>query len=67
MDNNQKRVSVAETLYPSEDNSTTPTLISRDTREIAAGFFPENKVRGTQSQKILKNSSYIRILHTGKK
>ena len=53
MDNNQKRVSVDETSSPSDDNSTTLTTSARATIEIASGFGPENKVRGTQSQRRL--------------
>ena len=59
LDNNQKRVPVAEISSPSEENSTTLTPSARDTREIASGFFPENKVRGTQSQRILTNFLFI--------
>ena len=55
MDNNQRMVLVSETSYPSDDNSTTVTPSSRDTREIASGFCPENKVRGTQIQRIFTN------------
>ena len=55
LDNNQKRVSVAETSYTSEENSTTLTPSTRDTREISSGFCPENKVHGTQIQRILAN------------
>ena len=55
LDNNQKRVPVAETSSPSEENRTTPTHSARDTREIASGFCPENKVCGNQSQRILTN------------
>ena len=47
-------MSVAETSSPSEENNTIPTLSARDTRKIASGFYPENKVRGIQSQKFLK-------------
>ena len=55
LDNNQKRVSVAKTSSTSEDNRTTLTPSDRDTREIAARFCPDNKVSGTQSQRILTN------------
>ena len=55
LDNNQKRVSVDETSFTSEDNSTTLTPIARYTREIAYVFCPDNKVRGTQSQRIVTN------------
>ena len=55
LDNNQKMMSVAETSSPSEENSTTLTPSTRDTREIAAGFCPENKVCGTQIQRISTN------------
>ena len=53
LDNNKERVSIAETSSPSENNSTTLTSSARATREIASGFCPENKVCGTQSQRIL--------------
>ena len=46
---------MAETSYPSGDNITTLTPSARDTREIASGFCPENKVRVTQIQRILTN------------
>ena len=55
LDNNQKRVSVDETTYPSQENSTTLTPSSRATWEIASGFCPENKVRGKQRQRSLTN------------
>ena len=55
LDNNKKRVSVAETSSHYEDNITTLTPSARDTREIVAGPPPGNKVRGTQSQRILTN------------
>ena len=55
LDNNHNRVSVAETLSPSEENFTNLTPSSRDTRETASGFFPKNKVRGMHIQRILTN------------
>ena len=55
LDNNQKRVSVDEISSRSEENNTTLTPSAKDTREISSGFCPENKVRGTQSQRILTN------------
>ena len=55
MYNNQKRESVAETSSPSEYNRKTITPSTRDIREITAVPPPENKVRGTQSQRILTN------------
>ena len=57
LNNNQNRVSVTETSYPSEENRTTITPSARDIREIAYGFCPENKVRETQIQRILTNFS----------
>ena len=57
LDNNQNRVSVTETSYPSKENRTTLTPSARDTREIEYGFCPENKVSGTQRQRILTNFS----------
>ena len=52
LDNTHNRVSVAENSSPSEENRTILTSSARDTREIAYGFCPENKVRGTQSQSL---------------
>ena len=46
---------VAETSSPSQENSTTLTPSVRTKTEIASGFSPEKKVRGTQIQRILKN------------
>ena len=55
LDNNHKRVLVEENSSTSEDNSTTLTPSARDTREITSFPPPGNKVRGTQSQRILTN------------
>ena len=55
LDNNQKSVSVAETSYTSEENSTTRSHNYRATREIASGVCTENKVRGMQIQSRLTN------------
>ena len=54
-DNNQKRLSVAETSSPSEENITTLTPSTMDIREISYGFGPVNKVSGWQIQRILRN------------
>ena len=54
MDDKQERGSVAENLSLSEDNTTTLTSSVRTTREIASGFWPEKKTRGTHIQRRLK-------------
>ena len=53
--NNKNRGSVAKTSEPSEETSTTLTPSVRITMEIAYNFWPEKKVRETQSQSILTN------------
>ena len=55
LDDNMERGSVAETSYPLEENYKTPTPSVSTTREIASGFWPENKAYGMQSQRSLTN------------
>ena len=67
LNNNQERVSVAETSSTSEDKNTTLTPITRESSEISSGFCPEKKVRGTQSQRILTNlSPHKNVTHNNK-
>ena len=51
VDDNQERVSVAETSSNSEENITTLIPIVSTAREIVSEFQPTNKSRGTQTQR----------------
>ena len=55
MYDNQERGYVDETSLPSEENIKNLTPSVRTTMESASIFLPEKKVRGTQSQRILKH------------